>query len=144
MADLHVSACRPDHICHCTDQRSQIYLNKLTFYRRLTFTFTPKQTSQKVFKTTTPPGLYPSYYCSMPNAPPSQRCLNSSNPPGPSMPGKTSPTALQNVDCQDGVNRSTCHLPAPCHRGHQEGSTGDLASSTNPPSQDNWAGEPPS
>ena len=71
------------------------------------------------------PGLYPSYYCSMPNAPPSQRCLNSSNPPGPSMPGKTSPTAPQKMDCQDGVNRSTCHLPAPCHRGHQEGSSID-------------------
>ena len=50
MAELHVSACCPDHICHWTDQRSQIYLNKLTFYRRLTFTFTPKQHLKKFLK----------------------------------------------------------------------------------------------
>ena len=116
-------------------------LEQTNFLQTTHFHFHPQTTSQKVFKTTTPPGLYPSYYCSML---PSPWCLYSSNPPGPSMPGKTSPTALQNVDCQDGVNRSTCHPPAPCQRGQRDGPTGDLSSNRNPPSKDNWAGEPPS
>ena len=85
---LHVSACRPDHICQWTDQWSQIYLK--TNNRLNTFTFTPSQTS-KGFKNNHPSGVVSLWL-------PSPWCLYSSNPPGPSMPGKSSPTAPCN--CQ--------------------------------------------
>ena len=95
-----------------------------------TFTFTPPQT--KVLKTTTPPGLYPSYYQhrkAQPSPLPMMPTLLQP-PRAPPCRVKTSPTApwiyvVSNMQILWMVSTTPpATLPAPCHRS-QKGDTTD-------------------